>query len=222
MQVGTSPLVAAIDGGDRTVGVSEPLTLDASASYDPDVPDGGALNTSWTCEAVAGAGACAGGLLDQAANELDLTPYGAGTYVFGVLVRKFADGEWRNATASVVIEVTFDVVPPVAIAALTVSKANPSLKLVLEATGGPAPYAFEYAWSLASGSLASGTLADSASTALAGAIDADAVATNYLVLPAGSLTAGGEYRRATAPSRPPPSRSTLAAARSRGTRSRRR
>ena len=38
MQVGTSPLVAAIDGGDRTVGVSEPLTLDASASYDPDVP----------------------------------------------------------------------------------------------------------------------------------------------------------------------------------------
>ena len=37
--VGQSPLVAAIDGGDRIVGVSEPLTLDASPSADPDAPD---------------------------------------------------------------------------------------------------------------------------------------------------------------------------------------
>ena len=37
--VGTSALVAAIDGGDRKVGVSEPLILDASFSYDPDVPE---------------------------------------------------------------------------------------------------------------------------------------------------------------------------------------
>ena len=37
--VGQSPLVAAIDGGDRIVGVSEGLTLDASPSADPDAPD---------------------------------------------------------------------------------------------------------------------------------------------------------------------------------------
>ena len=44
VQVGTSDLVAAIDGGDRTVGISDTLTLDASFSYDPDVgnDDGGA------------------------------------------------------------------------------------------------------------------------------------------------------------------------------------
>ena len=45
-----------------------------------------------------GACACAGALLDQAANELDLAVR-RGHARFGVLARKFADGEWRNATA---------------------------------------------------------------------------------------------------------------------------
>ena len=38
--VGQSALVAAIDGGDRNIGASETLTLNAGASYDPDVPTG--------------------------------------------------------------------------------------------------------------------------------------------------------------------------------------
>ena len=120
VQVGTSDLVAAIDGGDRTVGVSEPLTLDASASYDPDVRAGEAdvLNVSWTCEVLPDAfgrtntqASCATALADAATNVVDLTNYGAGRFLFAVRVSKQTDGAWRNATATVVIETTFDLVP---------------------------------------------------------------------------------------------------------------
>ena len=194
--VGTSDLVAAIDGGDRKVGVSEPLVLDASPSYDPDDPSGSGLDSSWECEVLEGEenGAnCATTLTDTAVNSIDLTDYGAGTYLFSVLVEKYSDGNWRNATASAVITVTFDLVPNAGIAAMTVSKANPSEKLILVGSGGPAPYLFEYSWSLASGILASGTLEDASSTALVGSIEADVTGTTYLVLPAGTLTAGGTY-----------------------------
>ena len=194
--VGTSDLVAAVDGGDRKVGVSEPLILDASPSYDPDDPSGGTLDSSWRCEVLEGEenGAnCATTLTDTAVNSVDLTNYGAGTYLFSVLVEKYSDGNWRNATASAVITVTFDLVPTVGIAAMTVAKANPSEKLILYGSGGPAPYLFEYTWSLASGDLASGTLVDASSTALVGSIEADVTGTTYLVLPSGTLTAGGLY-----------------------------
>ena len=39
-----------------------------------------------------------------------------------MLVSKYYRGIWRNATSSVTIDVTFDVVPKVSIAALTVPK----------------------------------------------------------------------------------------------------
>ena len=47
VQVGTSDLVAAIDGGDRTVGISDSSRSTRSFSYDPDVgnDDGGAGST---------------------------------------------------------------------------------------------------------------------------------------------------------------------------------
>jgi hypothetical protein len=49
--VGQSELVAAIEGGDRIVGVSEPLVLDATPSADPDYRGGSAgLLFDWSCE----------------------------------------------------------------------------------------------------------------------------------------------------------------------------
>ena len=69
--VGQSALVAAIDGGDRNVGVSETLTLNAGASYDPDVPGGAAtgLLFEWSCEVLEGPGICGGTLNATERNE---------------------------------------------------------------------------------------------------------------------------------------------------------
>ena len=55
--VGLSPLVATIDGGDRNLGYTETLTLDASPSLDPDTGGGAGLSLAWACE-VSGGGAC--------------------------------------------------------------------------------------------------------------------------------------------------------------------
>ena len=88
-----------------------------------------------------------------------------------------------------------DVVPTVSIAALTAAKSNPSLKLLLTGTVGPADLDVDTTWSLTSGGLASGgALADAASTAVTGSFAAGVTGTMYLVLPAGSLTAGATYQ----------------------------
>ena len=90
---------------------------------------------------------------------------------------------------------TIDVVPTVSIAALTAAKSNPSLKLLLTGTVGPAYLDVDTTWSLASGGLSSGgALADDASTATTGAVAAGVTGTTYLVLPAGTLTAGATYQ----------------------------
>jgi hypothetical protein len=91
--------------------------------------------------------------------------------------------------------VSVDVVPTVSIAALTAAKSNPSLKLLLTGTVGPADLDVDVDWSLVSGGLASGgALADTASTAVTGSFAAGVTGTMYLVLPAGSLTAGATYQ----------------------------
>ena len=71
VNVGQSALVAAIDGGDRNVGVSEVLTLDAGATYDPDVPDGAStgLLFAWSCEVLVGPGTCGGVLNATVSND---------------------------------------------------------------------------------------------------------------------------------------------------------
>ena len=86
-------------------------------------------------------------------------------------------------------------VPTVSIAALTVAKSNPSLKLLLTGTVGPADLDVDMTWSLASGGLSSGdALVDAASTAVTGSFAAGVTGTTYLVLPAGELTAGATYQ----------------------------
>ena len=82
---------------------------------------------------------------------------------------------------------------------LSQRKVNPSDRLVLVAVAGPAELAFGFEWSLARGALATtadgGSLAVAATTALVSSapVAAGAVEETYLVLPANSLTAGGEY-----------------------------
>ena len=159
---------------------------------------------TWTCEVVDagedGTGNCAGGLADVPINELDLELYGAGTFLFGVMVRKFTeDGGnsfWRNDTESVLITVSYSIVPTIGIAALTVSKAKDVAQAHPRGHGRdarqPVPVRLQL---VARGGLAARhDRGEASSTALTGTIDAATVGTTFLVLPAGSLTAGGVYQ----------------------------
>ena len=172
VNVGQSALVAAIDGGDRIVGVSEGLTLDASPSTDPDAPnDASGLLFAWSCEVgdlatLYAGGVCAGNITGDSVQTTALSATNLGTFKYTVVVSKVYRGVWRNATSSATIEVTYDVVPPASIAALGIAKSNPSEKVVLVGFVGPAELAVDTTWSLASGGLASGDLSASASTEL--------------------------------------------------------
>ena len=130
--VGRSALVALIAGGDRIVGKSEgTLELDAGSSYDPDVPNAPLGEYRWACAVVEGSMTSCGDEIESLADSAitqQLTEFSApGRYMFTVTTLK----DTRNASASVVIEVSSDTVPTVGIAALDLPKANPSKKLVL-------------------------------------------------------------------------------------------
>ena len=114
--------------------------------------------------------------------------------MFSVLVSKFFRGEWRNVTAMATIEATLDTPPSCSIDALTLAKANPSERLLLTASAGPAELDFDLEWGLVAGDLVTGALADSATTSLTDSVEAYATDVNYLVLPAGTLTAGATYQ----------------------------
>ena len=72
-----------------------------------------------------------------------LKDYGAGTYLFRVLVSKFYRGRWRNVTATAAIEATVDTPPSCLIAALALAKANPPERLLLTASAGLAELKFD-------------------------------------------------------------------------------
>ena len=186
IEVGQSPLVAAIDGGDRIVGVSEGLTLDASPSADPDAPnDASGLLFAWSCEVgdlatLYAGGVCAGNLTGDSVQTTALSATNLGTYKYTVVVSKVYRGVWRNATSSATIEVTYDVVPPASIAALGIAKANPSERLLLVGSVGPADLAVDTTWSLASGGLASGDLSTSATTELTSYVEVRVEASKWL------------------------------------------
>ena len=167
VHVGASALVAAIDGGDRRVGLSESLSLDASASYDPDRPEARGLLYSWSCRDAAGAPCYGVTLASQSINVIDaaaLAALGAGSFDFEIIVSELAHGAGRNATASVRIELVVDAVPQISISALTAPKANPSARLVLEGVASATEHAVDFAWSLVRGDLAGGSLEASAAT----------------------------------------------------------
>ena len=190
--VGTSDLVAAIDGGDRNAPTGSTITLDASPSFDPDSPDtSSSLLFEWKCAVLTGTGTCPGDMDDVSLITTVLDT--VGEYEFQVTLRKYSKGAWRNVSSSILIEAINSVPPPVSVAALAISKVNPSEKLILTGTSGPAVAPFGLEWSLTSGDLPSGSLADRATTSLTDSVVADISDTNYLVLPPDSLTAGAAY-----------------------------
>ena len=151
-----SPLVARLAGGDRAVGEDEGLTLDASASADPDEP-GTALQFAWSCSAAdVGADAADCPALPAAASAAPtlVLPPGAlppGSFAFAVSVSKVG-GE--AAAASVAITVVAGSLPAVSVAAPIAAKqsASTALRLVGSASlGGPASAsaasALELMWS---------------------------------------------------------------------------
>ena len=94
MTVRAATVVALVDGGsERVVSAADALVLDASESYDPDVPPGepAGLEFYWTCRGEACPELDAGSAVQR------LDGVAAGTYAFAVEATA-ADG--RTATAA--------------------------------------------------------------------------------------------------------------------------
>ena len=134
-----SPLVARLAGGDRAVGEDEGLSLDASASADPDEPTA-ALRFVWSCstaaadakaDTAAAANAAGCPTLPPADSTLALLPgvLPPGRFVFAVSVSK---GGGETANARVAITVVAGSVPAVSVAPPAAAKqsTNTTLRLV--------------------------------------------------------------------------------------------
>ena len=106
VDVARSELVAAINGGDRTISfsnvVADGLVLD-SASYDPDSGDEDGLRFNWSCVVSEGGRPCAAELLPAATTAAFLRE--AGEYEFILTVSKYSRGSWRSASTSATINV---------------------------------------------------------------------------------------------------------------------
>jgi hypothetical protein len=133
-----TPLVAAIAGGDRTVGQSDGFTLDARPSFDP---DGSGLKYAWSCiRGGAQFGQGCGGGLSLPNTSTPAVAGGAGglptgSYIFTVVVSDPPTA--RAATVSVTITVQADRPPTISIGALAAARVNPSAKLALTSTASP-------------------------------------------------------------------------------------
>ena len=107
VDVARSELVAAINGGDRTISinssVSEGIVLE-SASYDPDSGNDRGMYFNWTCIASASTGTCAAGLSPAATTVVALET--DGVFEFTLTVSKYDHGSWRSASTSATITVT--------------------------------------------------------------------------------------------------------------------
>jgi hypothetical protein len=138
MTVIASPLVLRLAGGDRTLGGSQSLSLDASGSSDPDDPSagaGGGMAFAWSC--VKGGDdygkACdltsaATAVLSSQASRIVLGRIAPGTYQFSVTGSK----DMRTtSTLSVMIYVLRNSPPQVSVTTASIYKVNPSDKLAL-------------------------------------------------------------------------------------------
>ena len=165
--VSASPLIAAISGGGGTLSEgSAAAQLDGSLSVDPDGRVGLPLAFRWSCVGPVSNVLCldaAGAPLTPASGAtLSLTRLpgapGAGlSYTFTLLVSK----DSRSATAATTVTVVRAVLalPLVSIAALPLSRVNPSERTTLYATVTPATPGEEVSlrWSLSPGSAATAT-----------------------------------------------------------------
>jgi hypothetical protein len=201
------PVIAIIQGGDRTVSRRSTIVLDASESIDPDsLPV--AFTYTWTCKVFAdetqvdvpGAGAqCfldVDGLLVQSSPTLSLAPglLGVGLHKFGVSVMKEkGHGNVEADTTYVQLRVIAESVPSVSITASShLGKINPSERLVLYAEIEEAMtleqvknrVKHELVWSSSSGGF------NSSDDSLRGT----SLTSPALVLLAGALSPGQSYR----------------------------
>jgi hypothetical protein len=131
--IAASPLVATIAGGDRSEGSDNLITIDASASSDP---DGGSVAFNWACVKAVGNLTSACGIpaatLSAGAPRLSLAP---GTllpaqYTFALLA---VGSGARSASASVTLDVVSGSPPAVSIKSL-VGKVSSNLGLSVDAS----------------------------------------------------------------------------------------
>ena len=126
-----SDLFATVAGGSsRKQSRLSALSLDASASYDPDMSPTsfiGHLNFSWACLDLSTRNPCTNAssgaalaLDPKPTAEVPASALAAGTYLITATVACPSDG--RNASTNVAVTLTSTPVPVVSIKALTVSK----------------------------------------------------------------------------------------------------
>lgn len=147
-------LQAVISGGARTVGQGNPVVVDASASFDPNVPlaeSAAGLQFAWAVRRLNGTLSTAFDLGALATNESVLTlpggtlaagPDGSSTYEASLELSKPSAS--LRASASVLITVVVDSVPVITFVPLTQAKYNPRFTLAterlnVEASVAPAP-----------------------------------------------------------------------------------
>jgi hypothetical protein len=131
-----SALVAVIAGGDRTVGKSSAFDLVGSSSNDPDGT--ATLTYIWSCIRGGSSYGLACALPSPLTNASTQTiPAGRpiGAYIFTMIIADPATG--RSASATVTITIQSQDPPTSQIAALAVSKINPSSKVGAGHHAGP-------------------------------------------------------------------------------------
>ena len=106
--VGNSPLVAVVDGGDRTVGASDGATMSCRGSYDPDAPAAGQppLDFEWNF-----LDAADGRRVLAAVGAEVATPAAVGVYEARVVARR--PGRPPSAPATATLTVVDNSVPAV-------------------------------------------------------------------------------------------------------------
>ena len=167
-QLGSSPVVASIDGGaEQKVTASDPFILDASSSYDVDYPETPSfLSYEWTCEGYSpdfGIDCGLAGVVNMASSTLSVPASALRSpgnmedgitysYNFSVLViSKPSAGRstyTKSASAFTVVELTKNVIPRVLITGIQ-TKYNPKKKILLrgEIEADPSKSSVDAAWS---------------------------------------------------------------------------
>lgn len=179
--VGERALVAVINGGNKQYQTADTISLDASASYDPEgLPD---LAYSWSCVSFYDSSSpCKINLPAQATQSFTASSLGAGKYT---ITLTFTGSLSRSATASVWVEVSDVASLAISIQPLSSDTVDPSQSLSLVGVlnqQGVSLAEVTWSWTLISGALSN------PSSAYLSTLDA-----STLVIAANALTPGAQY-----------------------------
>ncbi|CAM9609510.1 unnamed protein product, partial [Discosporangium mesarthrocarpum] len=187
LEVLSQALVASIDGGDREVGTTQELILDASPSHDPDESSGN-FSFTWMCTDSTGVQCTDYNgdplyLENITSTNVPANTVDVGTYTFTVLVTKGS----RNATSSVEVVYVPGAPPIVSIQPLASDKYSAESGTYLQLQGsGTSSSSVTFSWAKYSGDDAPAGTSLFASTS---------VGTNssFTVIDLGIMTAGSTY-----------------------------